>query len=94
MPACWMASMISARPWPALVISTPEDQSIQQLPIRVPDLEAFGAIPDHGRLALHGARLILTQSLQQRERFRHREVRHNATVFGFDVRNSFRRHAG
>ena len=44
----------------------------------VEDLEAFGAMPDDGRLAAHGDGLVGVQALQDGQRLGHRQIRHDA----------------
>ena len=57
-PARTIASTISWRPCPALVISTPRRPVDPAVAPGVVDLEAFGAVPHDGRLAAHGQRLV------------------------------------
>ena len=45
------------------------------------------AIPNHGRLALHGDGLAGVECLQNRDRFGHRKRSDDAPVFGLDPRD-------
>src|ERR1039458_2030826 len=53
----------------------------------VEDLEAFGAVPDNGRLAAHGDGLAGVEALQDGQRLGYRQIRHDPAEGRLDARD-------
>ena len=55
----------------------------------VVNLEAFGVVPDDGRLAAHGDRLVLIKPLENRNRFRRGDIGDDPAEGRFHAGNAF-----